>query len=170
MLKGRANAGFTLIEMVVVIAIIALLAALVFPRLPMTEDARLRSSARTFSALLRYLGDRGATSGSRYRLHLNMSDNSVTVGVLSASGEEGRSDDAFLNRRFLDTGIVLADVELTRLGKVGEGEVTVDFGPGGLGEFLVIHLKGKGERYDTIFAFPQGGRVKVVSGYEEAVP
>lgn len=163
----RTNTGFTLIEMVVVIAIIAMLAALVFPRLPKTDDAKLQSSARSLAALLRYLGERGATSGNRYRLHLNMSDSSVTVGIQGPNGEEGRPDDTFFNRRFLDPGVVLADVELTRLGKVAEGEVTLDFGPGGLNEFLVIHLKGKGERYDTIFAYPQGGRVKVVNGYEE---
>ena len=53
--------GFTLIEMVVVITIISLVALLVLPRLPSTDAANLRSSARSLAAVIRYLGDQSVT-------------------------------------------------------------------------------------------------------------
>ncbi|HEY6008834.1 MAG TPA: prepilin-type N-terminal cleavage/methylation domain-containing protein [Geobacteraceae bacterium] len=159
--------GFTLLELVVVIVILALTAAIVLPRFSFTDDGRLRTSARTVAALLRYLGERGATGGGTYRLHLNPGDNTMSVTRLAENGEESRPEDPFLNRAFLAQGVSLADVVLPRFGKVRESEVIVTLGPRGLSDFLVLHLKGKGEAAYTIFAYPEGGRVKVVAGYQE---
>jgi prepilin-type N-terminal cleavage/methylation domain-containing protein len=159
--------GFTLVELVVVIVILAITAAIVLPRFSFTDEGRLRTSARTVAALLRYLGERGATGGGTYRLHLNPGDNTMGVMKLAESGEEIRPDDPFLTRSFLADGVILADVVLPRLGKVRDSEVVITLGPRGLLEFLVIHLRGKGEAAYTIFAYPEGGRVKVVSGYQE---
>ena len=36
----------------------------------------------------------------------------------------------------------MEDVQVPRLGKVSDGEVTVDFGVAGLEEFMIIHLLG----------------------------
>ena len=165
--RTSRNAGFTLMELVVVIAILSLVAAIVLPRFSFTDEARLRTSARSLSALIRYLGGQGASSAGGYRLHFNLTENRVTVGRPGADGEEKAPDDSFLSRPVLADGVTLADVTIPRLGRVAEGEVIVPFGPRGLEEFLVIHLKGKDDRAFTIFAYPQGGKVKVVPGYAE---
>lgn len=164
--RRAAESAFTLVEMVVVIAIVSLLALMVLPKLT-GGDEGLRTSARSLAALVRYLGERGATTGGTYRLHLNLADNSVTVGLRSATGGETLPADTFFRRRFLAEGVNIADVNLPRTGRVTDGEATVDVGPGGLGEFLIIHLKGRGDTYFTLFAYPNGGRVKVAKGYEE---
>jgi general secretion pathway protein H len=154
-------------EMVIVIAIIALAAAIVIPRLPVADSARLRTSARSVAAMLRYLGERGATTGTVYRLHLNLTDNSITVMTRGQDGGESPPKDSFLTRRFLAEGVSLADVELSRLGKVATGEVTIDYGPGGLSEYFIIHLKGAGDEFYTLYSYPSGGRVKVEKGHGE---
>jgi len=150
----------------VVIVIIAMAAALAIPRLPSPEGTRLKSSARNLASGIRFLSDRAIITKARYRLHLNLADNSVKIAKLAATGEELPPDDAFMNRRLLEEGISIEDVTAPGVGKLSEGEAIIPFGPGGMGDCLTIHLKG-GERQYTIFAYPFGGKVEAVEGYKE---
>jgi general secretion pathway protein H len=161
--------GFTLIEMVVVITILALVTLLVLPRLPTTDTADLRGSARSLAAAIRYLGDHSVTAKTLYRLHLNLTDGTVTVTRKGDDGADVPPDDTFLGRRFLADGITIEDVELPRLGKVSSGEVVINFGGGGLEEFLTVHLQGAHDTHFTVAAFPQNGKVKIFEGYQEAL-
>lgn len=159
--------GFTLIELMVVLVILSITAALIVPRLPATDSMELKSSARSLASMLRYLGERSVGSKNVYRLHLNISDNSLRVTRKLANGDEFPPDDPLLSRKVLATGIVIADFESPRLGKVTEGEVLIDFGAGGLSEFLTLHLSSpKGESF-TVAGYPGGGKVKILSGYQE---
>jgi len=142
-------------------------AALVVPRLPATDSMELKSSARSLASMLRYLGERSVGSKNIYRLHINISENSLTVTRKLANGDEIPPDDPLLSRKVLAAGIVIADLQSPRLGKVTEGEVLIDFGAAGLGEFLTLHLSSaKGENF-TIAGYPRGGKVKILSGYQE---
>jgi len=160
------QAGFTLIEMVVVVSIIALAAVLVFPLLPSTDAANLRKSARSLASVIRYLGDRSVTTKVPYRMLLDLSDNTIMVKKI-VNGEETEPEDPFFTRKLLTEGVSIEDVEIPRLGKLTEGVVNVDFGVAGLGEFIIIHLKGLKEGHFTVTAMPDGGKVKVLEGYQE---
>ncbi|ABQ24891.1 pilus assembly FimT family protein [Geotalea uraniireducens] len=161
------SAGFTLIELMVVIAILSIVVLVVLPRLPSTESGKLRSSARTLASGIRFLSDRAITANSIYRMHLNLADSTIIVKKLTAGGEETTADDQFLNKRFIAEGITIEDVTIPRLGKVTDGEVIVPFGPGGLAEFTTIHLKGNSSGHYTVIAYPNSGKVKVEQGYQE---
>ena len=167
-LEPRARtSGFTLIELLVVLVILSITAALVVPRLPSTDVMELKSSARSLASLLRYLGERSISSKTIYRLHVNIRENSIKVTRKLANGDEIPPEDSLLSRNTLTAGIVIADLESPRLGKVTEGEVFIDFGSAGLSEFLTIHLNSpKGEIF-TVTGYPQGGKVKILSGYQE---
>lgn len=159
--------GFTLIELIVVLVIVSIAAALIAPRLPSTESMELKSSARATATMLRYLGERSTGSKNIYRLRINMADNSLSVTRKLPSGDEIPPDDSLLSRKVLAKGIAIADLQSPRIGKVTEGEVTVDFGAGGLSDFLTLHLcAAKGECY-TIAGYPQGGKIKLMDGYQE---
>lgn len=158
--------GFTLLELVVVLAILALVTLVVYPRLPTTEAANLRGAARSLAATLRYLGDRAAIGKAHYRLHLDLGTGSLTIRTVAA-GEESTTGDTLLDRRLPTGGTLLEEVRTESLGTVREGEVVVDIGPGGLPEALVIHLRNdRNDRY-TVAAFPQGGKVTIREGYQE---
>jgi hypothetical protein len=99
-------------------------------------------------------------------MQLDLTDNSVTVKKI-VNGEETTPEDPFFSRKFLAEGVIIEDVEVPRLGKLGEGTVNADFGVAGLGEFVIIHLKGaKGDHF-TVTAPPYGGKVEVLEGYQE---
>lgn len=164
---ARCSRGFTLIELVVVLVLVSMAAALIVPRLPATESMNLGSSARSLAATLRYLGERSVASKNSYRLHINISENSVKVTRRLASGDEIPPEDTLLIRSPLASGVVVTDFQSPRLGKVTEGDVMVDFGAAGLYELMTIHLSSaKGESY-TITAYPRGGKVKILPGYQE---
>lgn len=161
------TAGFTLLELLVVMVLISIMAALVVPRLPSTGSSALKSSARSTAALLRYLGERSTGSKTVYRLHLNISENSIKVTSKLPNGDEIPPDDQLLSHKVLESGVMIADVQSPRLGKVTEGEVLIDFGAGGLSEVLTLHLNSpQGESF-TVAGFPASGKVKLLTGYQE---
>lgn len=164
-LQGRK--GFTLIEMMVVLAILSVVTLLVIPRLPSADASHLRGSARSLAATIRYLGENSVTARIPYRLRLNISDAGVAIVRRTADGGEAPPDDVFLNKKILTEGVAIESVQTPRLGKVYDGEILVDFGPAGLAEFISIHLRGTGGGQFTVTAFPGNGKVKVYEGYQE---
>lgn len=156
--------GFTLIELVVVIAILGMVALLVFPRLPSTDAARLRGSTRTLAATMRYVGDRSVATKGSFRIRFDISGGDITV----LKGEGGASEgDTFTGRRILADGVSIEDVATPSQGKKGAGEMVLDFGPLGIREFVAIHLRTeRGGRF-TVLAYPGSGKVKALEGYRE---
>jgi general secretion pathway protein H len=163
------TSGFTFIELMVVIAILSMLALLVFPRLPSGDSSNLRSSARSLATLIRYLGDTAITTKGRYQLRAVMGENTLSV-TRQSGGEATSANDPFFNRRFLADGITISDVVIPRLGRVNSGEVLIDFTAEGLGEVVTFHLKGTSDKSFTVMAFPHNGKVTVAEGYQELTP
>ena len=158
--------GFTLLELLVVILLLSITAALVVPRLPASESMALKSSARSLASMLRYLGERSVASKNIYRLHINLSENSIRVTRKLPSGDEIPPEDPMLARSPLGAGVVITDFQSPRLGSVAEGDVMIDFGAAGLSEFMTVHLNSpKGESF-TVAGYP-GGKVKIFPGREE---
>ena len=159
--------GFTLLELVVVLVILAMIAAVVIPRLPMPGDAELERTARRLAATIRYLNDRAITSASVYRLQLLFAENGYRVVAVAADGSESATGDTLLAPQRLPEKISFRDVVTERQGRMTEGEISLPFGATGLAEFATIHLQDAKERSMTIFAFPSTGKVKVAEGYQE---
>lgn len=150
----------------VVIVIIAMVAAVVLPRLPAQEGSRLKTSARNLASGIRFLNDQAIITKGVFHLELNLTESSTRIAKISPSGEELPPDDQFMSRQLLEEGIAIEDVTVPQLGKVTEGQVVITFGPGGNPDGIMIHLKG-GAQHFTIIAYPAGGKVKVIEGYQE---
>ncbi len=162
----QPSAGFTLLELLVVLAVLSMVAAIVLPRLPVPEAKALQRSAKGVAALLRTIDNEATTSKTTYRLTFDLGLEQLRVKELRG-GEEVAPTDAHLVRPVLAEGIALEDVRLPRLGTVSSGQVQLDIGPGGLNEFLTIHLAAPAGAKYTVMAFPQTGKVKVSEGYLE---
>lgn len=163
--RPGSDPGFTLLELVVVVAILAIVALLAFPRLSTDSSAGLRSSARSLAATIRYLEDRAVATKTAYRMRVNVADAGIEILKVLPDGDEQAADDVLLNKKILADGISIADVSTSRLGKVTSGEVRIDFGPLGRREYFVIHLVSQNGRYYTIQAYPRGSRVRVFENY-----
>lgn len=162
----RRIAGFTLIELVVVLFILGLASALIFPRLPESNASSLRRSATGLAAALRTLDEEAIAGKTTYRMIFDLALEKITVSVLRG-GEALPTDDPRLRRTLLADGVTLKDLRLPRLGTVTAGQVEMDIGPAGIGEFLTVHIANeRGENY-TVMAFPGSGKVRVIEGYEE---
>jgi general secretion pathway protein H len=152
--------------MVVVIVVLSLVTLLVWPLLPSSDATNLRQSVRSLATVIRYLGDRSVTTKTVYRMEFGLTDSTLTIKKI-ADGEETAPEDPFFSRRILADGVTIEDVEIPRLGKLTEGTVNIDFGVAGLGEFMIIHLKGAKEGHFTLTAYPEGGKVQIAEGYQE---
>lgn len=163
--SNRRARGFTLIELVVVLVILSAIALLVFPRLPAADARALVDSAGEIAAAIRFLDDRGSAEGTPYRLRLDIGANRVEA--LKGAPPSAAPADPSFNGNLLRDGIVIQDILTGRGEKLTEGEVSMLFGPGGLQEFVAIHLKNSREQVYTIMAVPRNGKVMVEEGYRE---
>lgn len=167
---GRSAGGFTLFELVVVLAILSLVVVLIIPRLPPLGEAALRASTRQVAAQLRYLDERATAGKVSHRLHINLDDQKIDVVRRDVTGEELPSEDPYLRRPVLLDGVLITDVRTERLGTVTSGTVRIAYGPGGLAESLLIHLQLPGGPATTIQALPVSGIVRIAEGYLEEFP
>lgn len=161
--------GFTLMELAVVLAIMGMLLLLAIPRLPSSEGERLKSSARTLAATLRYMQERASAGRALYLLYLEPGSDVVRVRQVVADGSEREPDDVLLRKRPIREGILVADVLTARLGKQADGQVRLVAGGEGLKDFAAIHLRSPGGGFWTVMAFP-GGKVELFPGYREEAP
>lgn len=149
----RTHKGFTLIELLVVLFIIALAAGLIMPRLWDRGERALKSEARRIGNTLRYLHDEAAGRKLIYELKINVSGDSWEF----ASPKESR-------RFTMKDDVLFKDVIVPSLGEVTIGEVTMQFGPAGPGEPLIVHLIKNDLEYTVIFNHISG-RAKILEGY-----
>jgi len=168
--RKRCEAGFTLIEIVVVLVIIGMVMMLVLPRLPASDQENLKISARTLASTLRYVQERAATSRTGYYLALAPGTESVKIFEVGADGSSKEPSDPLLQKSPVKEGVVVADVRIPRLGKISDGQMRLDIGMGGVRDFVTIHLRSSGGQFWTVMTFPSGGKVKVYEGYLEVPP
>jgi len=129
--------GFTLLELLVVIFLVSLLMAIVFPSLYGSEGMRLKSDAKRIASVLRYLNDSSIATKDPCSLTFDFGENTI-----SWKGPDAEKTEKFRT---------LASVELPSKGNVSEGQVIVSFGPLGIQENLVVHLRQSGETMMVVF-------------------
>lgn len=161
--------GFTLLEIVIVLTIIATMALLIIPRLPASGGQNLHTSTQMLAASLRYMQERALTTGKTYSLFLEPPGGRAEVRERNVDGAYETTSDAVLNKTILQGEVVIADVVTPRLGVLNSGEIRLDITGAGVRDFTIIHLRlpDSSGRYRTIMLFPSGGKVSVYDGYVE---
>lgn len=152
--NGRPR-GLTLIELVVVLAILGAALLMAYPRLSNLTDLRLETEARRLSALLREL--ERESSSKRLHIKARVVPSKGTISVASSKDGLEYSDES--GEFELKGGVVLSSVTVQGLGP-SSGEVEVVFNPASGGppmEFLVED----GGRKASVSYNPFSGKVTV---------
>jgi len=149
----KVKAGFTLIELIIVIFIISLTAALVMPKLWVRGERALKSEAKRISNTLMYIYDEAAGKKQTYVLKIDFNTDSYSY----ESEKESRVFRMKDNIRF-------RDIIIPSLGEVSIGEVIYQFGPMGPEEPLTLHLMKDDKEYTVIFNHING-RAKIHEGH-----
>lgn len=151
------------------LVILAGVAAVAAPRLAVLGEYDSRSSARSMATLLRYLDERAVTARTPYRLTIDLDEQTILVQQKNIFGELIQPDDPFLSHNPLQGSTRITGLRTDRTGSINNGVLSVDYGSGGLGEPLVMHLETPGKAQYTVQALPVNGSVKVAEGYLELI-
>jgi len=108
-LKSRVSfsAGFTLIELILVLVIMGLLTALVTPAITSLTGLKLKTAARKVAAGLRYARSQAVATGSDYQVVFNLEEGEMTIEPLE------EEEETYYSRE---------DIEQEEYGRKGEEE------------------------------------------------
>ena len=164
----RARRGFTLIEIMVVVAIIGVLAGILVPRLPDITASRLKSTARRLAGTITYLYERSAATQLVYRLTLDMESNEFYVSLLNKENQFEETKLDFARRTRLPDNVRVESADIPAQGVISAGQAQIHFFPGGFTEQAYVYLKDASGNELTLEVSPLTGRVKIMEGRHAA--
>ena len=165
--QPQTECGFTLIELVLVIFIMGLLLAMVFPKLTSFGRGDLKLTSRHFIHTVQLLADRATATRRLYRLNYDLDNQQYWATVLQGDGEFVPVDPTIMTPVSLLEPVRIKDVTTLRQGEVTLGKAYTQFYPTGMVEKTLLHLT-RGDQHDvTLIIKPLTGRVKVMEGYVE---
>ena len=160
----RHQAGFTLLEIVIVVMILGLVVGLVIPRLPDMTGTRIQKAARGVAATLQLARVRAVSLRRYYRIDVNIDDNMISVAYF---GPEGTYVDDDTLRSYRTGNTDITDMVTLTEGKVVEGAGRIHISPKGFTEPSLIHLRDTRGRDYTVLSTLTSGRVRILEGYAD---
>lgn len=163
-------AGFTLIELSLVLLIIAIVLNLAIPRLRSASGADLTREARKLSNTFRLLRSEAILNGQIYQLHYDLDRERywVTIGNPGGATSSIVEDFGPLARGVaLNSPIGIRDVVLPENGDDATAEnLLTNFYPDGTVDRTVVHMDDGRESY-TLWVNPLTGRLNLSPGYSD---
>jgi general secretion pathway protein H len=124
--RCNCKAGFTLLELMVVLFVVSLIMAIIMPSFAGLGASRLRAEAREMASILRYMNDSAASHKETFPIKFDLDQNKV-----SWKGPDGEK-----TRQFDD----LTAIETQSMGMVSRGEVILSFEPLGVRDNVRVHM------------------------------
>ncbi len=163
-------AGFTLIELAIVLLVLGIAVSFLIPRLRDTDQTRLTASAERVANTARYLYEEAAFRQRPMRLNFDLDNQTYWITVLNEDPDEPEFvvDGSPLSPpTALPDAVAFSDVVLPVLGTVTEGIAFAQFTPEGYADPLVVHLQSRRGDYATIALDSLTGRTRIGEGYHE---
>jgi prepilin-type N-terminal cleavage/methylation domain-containing protein len=170
------QAGFTLLELVVVLFIVSLIMLVVFPKLEGFLGPDLPGTGRHLIATIRHLRDEAEATKQIYRLNYDMDRGEYWTSIVtekppSADGRESEEpqeiESSVSKHVALPARIRFRDIATLHQGKVSEGQAFTQFYPSGRVEKTLIHLMLDQDQVLALMISPLTGDVKVYDHYVE---
>ena len=167
-IKSRTG-GFTLLEIMIVVTIMAIVVGIGLPRFQSIFDVQIKSAIRRLVGTVRFTFNEAAMKKGFYRLFYDINENQYYVQRLAVTGEFLEEETSMLKKQTLPAGIMFEDVVTIHAGKIDEGVTFTQFFPNGYAERTVIHLKDAYETQYSLVIHPLTGRVEVFDRYIDIV-
>ncbi len=165
MSSRRAEAGFTLIELALVVLLIGLFSAFAVPQLLGFGGNHLESNARRIAGTVKYLFNESALNGHEYHLTFNVDEGTFGARVLRENGELVPAPGRW-GEQALRGDVRFQNVTVTGRGLYSSGTATSVIHPTGWLEETIIHLR-QGENVLTVRVKPFTGTSEIFDGYRE---
>ncbi|HAR44877.1 MAG TPA: hypothetical protein DCS05_01555 [Nitrospiraceae bacterium] len=161
------SGGFTLIELVIVIAVFGVMLTLVIPKLGDIGEADLKRSARHLTGMIRFLRDDAQAKKAVYRLRFDIQNGRYWAEVMTRTSE--RTVEFKRLRSVLANETGLSGRTTFRGVKAGShpDDAFILFTPDGWVERAVIHLRDSDEKDFTLLVHPLTGDTELLEGYVE---
>jgi len=156
------GSGFTLLEIVIVVAILGLFVGLALPRFPDMTGARIQKTARKVAMTFQLARTRAISLRRYYRVEVDVQANRVLVAYYGPEGTFIEDETV----RSYDTGDTdITDIVTFTDGKTREGTGWIGISPRGFTEPSLIHLRDVRGRDLTVSPALASGRVRILEGY-----
>jgi prepilin-type N-terminal cleavage/methylation domain-containing protein len=166
-LKHRANSGFTLLELAVVMFVMGLIMMIALPYINGLKGSELRSEVRRLASRANYLSQEASAQKVMLRLSFDLNNNRYFVTRLDPFAskpqyvpERGPAGEIVT----LPVGIHLRDVWVDGTGVITRGIAVTQYYPGGYVDATVIHLVDDRGEVFTVGIEPNSGRVAISNG------
>ncbi|MBE9504948.1 MAG: type II secretion system protein [Proteobacteria bacterium] len=163
-LDKNRKAGFTLVELTIVIFILALLTAVTMPRfVAFFSRGDLDAFASKLSTYIEHVRDEAVYK--KRVLYVNYNPQQNRFWVTDFKGDKDRA--VLMRAVSVPEDIVVTDFVIGDGEKIFDGDVRIPFYPGGKAEAVLIHLKGREEKNMTLEIPYLARKVKRHEGYLE---
>lgn len=157
--------GFTLVELSIVLALLAISASLVIPQLGQLTDANVKAQARYFQGTMEYATTQAVARRRPHRLYIDLDKGTYWI---AAQGEYGRyralENDPLGKERPLRDGVILEDVFVVDT-IYKKGVTYIEFLPDGTMDPALIHLTTDDKVEYTVIADEFTGLASVDVGH-----
>ncbi len=168
--RSLSLTGFTLIELVMVLAVLGLMAAIVIPKAFNLKGERLGKEARHLVTYISHLSTEAAIKKKPLRLYYDLDEGRYWAIMLDANAdifEEKPLVTPLLRKVTFPQGISFHEVAVKGRINTNRGITYTSFTPWGYRDKTRIHLKTEKDRILTITIPSIGERIKVYKGYVE---
>ena len=169
--RFAAGAGFTLLEVTLVLLILAVMISFAIPKLRDPSSQELQSHVRRLATTFRFLRNEAVLNGRVYMLHYDLDQQRYWI---SSEATEDNPDTGntqnelglFARPVALPTTVAFSDIVFQGVGKVAEGQMFTRFFPDGFVDPTVVHMD-NGKQALTLTVWPLTGQVNIYDGYRD---